>query len=112
MLMLTGAFDNISVVVRGTLVQTLTPEAMRGRVGAVNIVFVSSSNELGGFESGLTAYYFGAVASVVMGGVGTILVVLAVMGLWPPILRLSLKHMPVPDKEGPSTLEESMAPPA
>ena len=49
------AFDNVSVVIRGTLVQTLTPQAMRGRVGAVNIVFVSSSNEMGAFESGATA---------------------------------------------------------
>jgi len=83
-----GALDNISVVVRGTLVQVLTPDAMRGRVSAVNAVFVSSSNELGGFESGMTADWFGAVASVVGGGVGTILVVLAVMHRWPSVLRL------------------------
>ena len=58
MLMLTGALDNISVVVRGTLVQTLTPDAMRGRVSAVNGLFIGSSNELGGFESGVTAQWF------------------------------------------------------
>ena len=79
MLMLTGAFDNVSVVVRGTLMQTLTPDEMRGRVAAVNIVFISSSNELGAFESGTTAAWFGPVASVVGGGVGTMLVVLLVM---------------------------------
>jgi MFS family permease len=90
MLMATGAFDNVSVVIRGTLVQTLTPEAMRGRVGAVNIVFVSSSNEMGAFESGVVAKYFGPIASVVSGGIGCILVVVSVMALWPPILRLSL----------------------
>jgi len=111
MLVLAGAFDNISVVVRGTLVQMLTPEAMRGRVGAVHFVFVSSSNELGDFESGVTAFYFGAVASVVMGGIGTLLVVLAVMALWPPILRLSLKR-PTPDATDPSSLETATVPPA
>ncbi len=95
MLILTGAFDNISVVVRGTLVQTLTPEEMRGRVGAVHFVFVSSSNELGEFESGVTAQLFGSVASVVIGGIGTVLVVLSVIGSWPGILRLSLAR-PVP----------------
>ncbi len=91
MLLATGAFDNVSVVIRGTLVQMLTPEAMRGRVGAVNIVFVSSSNEMGAFESGVVAKYFGPVASVVSGGIGCILVVLSVVALWPPMLRLSLQ---------------------
>lgn len=88
MLFLTGALDNISVVVRHTLVQTLTPDAMRGRVSAVNQVFISLSNELGGLESGLVAAACGPVLSVVAGGVGTILVVLAVMGIWPEVGRL------------------------
>jgi MFS family permease len=88
MLALSGAFDNISVVVRGTLMQLLTPDSMRGRVSAVNAVFISSSNQLGEFESGLTAWLFGAVPSVVGGGVGAILVVLAVMFRWPLIRRL------------------------
>ena len=88
LLAVTGATDNVSVVVRGTLVQVLTPDTMRGRVSAVNSVFISSSNELGAFESGLTAKWFGPVASVVGGGVGTILVVLAVMRSWPQVLRL------------------------
>jgi MFS family permease len=87
MLALTGAFDNISVVVRHTLVQLLTPDEMRGRVSAVNQVFIGSSNELGGFESGTTAQLFGAVPSVVAGGIGTILVVLAVAWKWPHVRK-------------------------
>jgi MFS family permease len=92
MLLLTGAFDNISVVIRGTLVQTLTPDAMRGRVAAVNALFIGSSNELGGFESGLTAQLFGPVASVVGGGIGTILVVLAAARTWPRLRQLGPLH--------------------
>ena len=92
MLALTGALDNVSVVVRGTLVQVLTPDAMRGRVSAVNAVFISSSNELGGFESGLTAKLFGPVPSVVGGGIGTVVVVVAVMLCWPEVLRLGPLH--------------------
>jgi MFS family permease len=88
MLLLTGALDNISIVVRGTLVQVLTPDAMRGRVSAVNSIFITSSNELGAFESGITAHYFGPVISVVGGGIGTILVVLIVMAVWPQVIRL------------------------
>jgi hypothetical protein len=84
-LFLTGALDMISVVVRQTLVQTLTPDAMRGRVNAVNGVFISASNELGGFESGLVAQLTTPVISVVSGGIGTILVVLAAALLWPQI---------------------------
>jgi MFS family permease len=94
MLALVGAFDNVSVVVRGTLMQTLTPDAMRGRVSAVNVVFISSSNELGEFESGKTAAWFGPVVSVVGGGVGTILVVLLAMGRWPSLWRLGPLHKP------------------
>jgi MFS family permease len=88
MLALTGALDNVSVVVRGTLVQVLTPDSMRGRVSAVTAVFIGSSNELGAFESGVTADWFGPVWSVVGGGVGTVLVVLAVMLTWPQVLGL------------------------
>ena len=88
MLFLTGAFDTVSVVVRHTLVQLLTPDAMRGRVSAVNNVFIGSSNELGAFESGVTAAWFGPVISVVAGGVGTVLVVLAAIRLWPSLTRL------------------------
>ncbi len=88
MLLLTGALDNISVVVRHNLVQLGTPDAMRGRVSAVNNVFISSSNELGAFESGLVAALFGATFSVVSGGVGTILVVLLAAKIWPEIRQL------------------------
>ena len=85
---LIGALDNISVVVRHTLIQLLTPDAMRGRVTAVNNVFIVASNELGGMESGLTAYWFGIVPSIVGGGVGAIFVVLACMTIWPQILSI------------------------
>jgi hypothetical protein len=86
MLFLTGAFDQVSMVVRHTMVQLTTPDAMRGRVSAVNGVFVSASNELGGFESGLVAHWFGPVLSVVSGGVGTLIVV-AVTAWASPQLR-------------------------
>ena len=92
MLLLTGALDNISVVVRGTLVQVLTPDEMRGRVSAVNAIFIGSSNELGEFESGITARVFGAVRAVVLGGVGSILVVTAVAWKWPSVRRLGSLH--------------------
>jgi MFS family permease len=88
MLFLSGAFDNISVVVRHTLVQLLTPDAMRGRVSAVNNVFIGSSNELGAFESGVTAHWFGAIISVVGGGIVTILTVFLVAGIWREVLKL------------------------
>lgn len=97
MLFVCGALDNISVVVRHTLVQLLTPDEKRGRVSAVNSLFIGTSNELGGFESGFVAHWFGpamgnaittgAVVSVVSGGIGTVLVVLAVAMLWPEIRR-------------------------
>jgi len=87
MLLLTGAFDNISVVVRSTLVQVLTPDSMRGRVSAVNNVFIGASNELGGFESGLAARMIGLIPSVVAGGIGTIVVVLSVAGVWPQVRK-------------------------
>ncbi len=88
MLFLTGVFDNISVVIRHTLVQLSTPNEMRGRVSAVNSMFISSSNELGGFESGAVAHFFGPVFSVVSGGVGTIVIVLAWAGLFPKLRRV------------------------
>jgi MFS family permease len=88
MLACTGALDNISVVIRHTLVQLSTPNEMRGRVSAVNAMFISSSNELGGFESGAVAHLFGPVVSVVSGGVGTLLIVLAWTGLFPSLRRV------------------------
>ena len=86
MLLLTGAFDNISVVVRQTLATILTPDEMRGRVSAVNGMFISASNELGRFESGSVAALFGPIFSVVSGGAGTLIVV-AVVALTSPKLR-------------------------
>jgi MFS family permease len=88
MLFLTGAFDNVSVVVRHTLVQMMTPDSMRGRVSAVNQVFIGSSNELGGMESGLTARWLGLIPSVVFGGVGTIVVVILIALRWPKLRKL------------------------
>lgn len=90
MLVLSGAFDNVSVVIRHTLIQLLTPDRMRGRVSAVNQVFIGSSNEIGGLESGLTAAWLGHRASVVIGGVGTMLVVLGVGAIWPQVRKIGL----------------------
>jgi MFS family permease len=73
-LMLVGSMDMVSVVVRSTLVQLATPDEMRGRVSAVEMIFIGASNEIGQFESGLTAQWFGAVPAVIMGGVGTLLI--------------------------------------
>jgi MFS family permease len=97
MLFLCGAVDNVSVVVRHTLVQMLTPDDKRGRVSAVNNLFIGTSNELGEFESGSVAQLFGrrmgntiatgAIISVVAGGIGTILVVATVALVWPEIRR-------------------------
>jgi len=87
MLFVCGFVDNVSVVVRHTLVQLLTPDEKRGRVSAVNSLFIGTSNELGGFESGLVANWFGPVVSVVAGGIGTILVVVAVALKWPEIRK-------------------------
>jgi MFS family permease len=87
MLVLCGMMDNVSVVVRHTSVQLLTPDEKRGRVSAVNSLFIGTSNELGGFESGLVAHLCGPVFSVVSGGIGTILVTLAVAWMWPEIRR-------------------------
>jgi MFS family permease len=97
MLFVCGAVDNVSVVVRHTLVQVLTPDEKRGRVSAVNSLFIGTSNELGGFESGVVAQLLGpaignsvskgAIISVVSGGVGTVAVVAAVALIWPQIRR-------------------------
>jgi len=108
LMVLCGAADNVSVVVRHSLVQILTPDDKRGRVSAVNSLFIGTSNELGGAESGFTAQFFGpvmhhvreaggpvyfqamatgAIWSTVVGGLGTIVVVLAVAWIWPEIRR-------------------------
>jgi MFS family permease len=77
-LLILGAVDTISVVIRSSLVQLETPDEMRGRVGAVNSLFIGTSNQLGEFESGVTASLFGTVPATVIGGIGT----LVVAGLW------------------------------
>lgn len=88
MLFLLGVLDNVSVVVRSTLLLVRTPDEMRGRVGAVSSLFIGTSNQLGGFESGLTAQLFGPVPAVAIGGIGTMLVVLLVAWIWPEMRRL------------------------
>jgi hypothetical protein len=88
MLALTGAFDMVSVVVRSTLLQTVTPEPMLGRVSAVNSVFVGSSNEIGAFESGVAAKLLGTVQSVIFGGVATLGVVAGIARAFPRLRRL------------------------
>jgi MFS family permease len=87
LLVLLGVCDNVSVVLRGTLVQVLTPDAMRGRVSALNGLFIGTSNELGAFESGTVASWFGPVISVVSGGIGTLLVVAGMAKAFPELLR-------------------------
>jgi hypothetical protein len=88
MLFLIGASDIISVIVRSTMIQLGTPDEMRGRVSAVNMVFVGASNEVGQFESGITAQWFGVVPAVVLGGIGTILIVAVWAWLFPSLRRL------------------------
>jgi predicted MFS family arabinose efflux permease len=83
-----GAADTVSVVVRSSLVQLATPDATRGRVSAVNYLFINASNQLGAFESGATAALFGAVPAVVVGGIGTIAVALLWMKLFPTLRRV------------------------
>jgi MFS family permease len=109
MLFTCGFVDNVSVIVRHTLVQLLTPDSMRGRVSSVNNLFIGTSNELGGFESGLVAHYFGPVFSVVSGGIATILVVGAVAWVWPEIPRFGRLVQPAEEeaKPGPSDLEKT-----
>lgn len=90
-LVLSGAFDNISVVIRGTILQLFTPDDMRGRVASVNSIFIGSSNELGAFESGVTAKLMGLVPSVVFGGIMTLVVVVTTLKVNKPLRKLSLK---------------------
>jgi len=87
-LVVLGAADVISVVIRSSLVQIKTPDEMRGRVSAVNSMFIGTSNQLGEFESGLTAALFGVVPAVLIGGAGTIVVVILWMRLFPQLLRI------------------------
>src|SRR5216684_854828 len=88
LLCLVGAFDSVSVIIRGSIVQLVTPDEMRGRVSSVNNIFIGTSNEFGALESGLTAALFGPVISVVAGGIGTILVVIVVAMIWPETRKI------------------------
>jgi predicted MFS family arabinose efflux permease len=92
MLFVTGALDNISVVIRGTLMQMLTPDDMRGRVAAVNSIFISSTNQLGAFESGIAAALLGAKLAVALGGLGTLTVVGFAAAYWPKLRQLQPLH--------------------
>ena len=83
-----GAADAISVVIRFSLVQIATPDDMRGRVSAVNSLFIGTSNTLGEFESGVTAAWFGVVPAVMIGGIGTVLVALIGIRLFPELRRI------------------------
>ncbi len=87
-LVMIGACDMVSVIVRHTMVQLHTPDEMRGRVSAVNMLFVGASNELGQFESGITAQWFGTVPAVVLGGMGTIAIVAAWSKLFPSLRQI------------------------
>jgi len=92
-----GASDMISVVIRSTLVQIATPPGMRGRVSAVNLLFIGASNEFGQFESGITAQWFGTVPAVIAGGIGTLVIV----GLWSwlfPDLRSMDRLLPASER--------------
>ncbi len=98
-LLLVGASDTVSVVIRLTLVQLATPDEMRGRVSAVNMLFIGASNELGQFESGLTAHWFGTVPAVVLGGIGTLVVIAVWTWLFPDLRRTDQFYgTPQPEK--------------
>jgi MFS family permease len=92
LLILSGAFDNVSVVIRATILQLFTPDDMRGRVASVNSIFIGSSNELGAFESGVAAKLMGLVPSVVFGGIMTLAVVFTTIKLNKPLRKLSLTN--------------------
>ena len=93
LLALSGMFDNVSVIIRGTILQMYTPDEMRGRVASVNSLFVGSSNELGSFESGLAAKLMGLIPSVVFGGGMTVMIVLATAGFAPKLRKMEIKGL-------------------
>lgn len=92
-LFLTGAFDNVSVVIRHTILQLSTPDHMRGRVSAVNGIFIGSSNEIGAFESGVMAEVMSLVPSIVFGGIMTVLIVVITARLAPQLSKLNLRSI-------------------
>ncbi len=87
-LLIAGFFDGISVVVRGTIAQLQTPDELRGRVAAINMIFVNSSNELGQFESGITSKYMGAIPAIIFGGVMSIGVVVTSWFAFPNLKKI------------------------
>jgi MFS family permease len=100
-----GAFDMVSMVIRGSLVQLDTPDAMRGRVSAVNGIFINTSNQLGEFESGMVAAWLGAVGSAVVGGIGTLVVVGLWMMMFPTLRQRQRLHMEAaPDEAASQTI--------
>jgi MFS family permease len=92
-LFLSGLFDNISVIIRSTAMQLLTPDEMRGRVASVNAIFIGSSNEIGSFESGVAARLMGLIPSVIFGGIMTLLIVLSTARFAPKLRRLNLNEI-------------------
>jgi MFS family permease len=110
-LFLTGVFDNISVVIRLTLEQMITPDRLRGRVAAINYVFIGFSNEFGAFESGAAAALFGPTLAVVGGGAATLLVVGMVHATWPQLARVGPLHtlQPALDVGPPAASEDRMS---
>ena len=88
--MLSGMFDNISVIIRATAMQLITPDEMRGRVASVNSIFVGSSNEIGSFESGVAAKIMGLVPSVIFGGAMTVAIAGVTARFMPMLRRLDL----------------------
>ncbi len=105
-LFVVGASDMVSIFVRSTLVQVATPPAMRGRVSAVNMLFVGASNQLGEFESGITAHWFGTVESVVLGGIGTLVVVVLWAWMFPQLRKveqLTQLTPAAPDRANPES---------
>jgi Na+/melibiose symporter-like transporter len=92
LLMLSGAFDNVSMVIRGSISQLMTPDAMRGRVSAVNGIFIGSSNEIGSFESGVAAKLLGLIPSIIFGGSMTLLVVSITSRIAPQLRRFEIRN--------------------
>jgi hypothetical protein len=97
-----GAVDLVSVVIRSTLVQLATPDAMRGRVSAVNSLFIGTSNQLGEFRAGAMAAFIGAVPAVLVGGIGTLAIVALWIRLFPQLFRVNeMQTMTPPASEAP-----------
>jgi MFS family permease len=108
-LFLTGAFDSVSNVIRGTLTPMITPDRLRGRVAAVEHMFIGFSNELGAFESGAVAALLGPVFSVVSGGIGTLVVVAVVALAWPALARIGPLHTLRPLEPDPRPVPEPVS---